>query len=94
MAETPAGAGAQPYERDLGAEARAAGVDVETVRRLAYELSRLRPDATPEENWLLAEGQLLTAATTPSGEREDRARADEAAANLMAKIEMDVYGHP
>jgi len=63
------------------------GVDPEAVRMRAYELSQTNPNATAEENWLLAEAELAAAAS------RDKRKAAEAAADLMANIELSVYGH-
>ena len=63
-------------------------VDTEAIRQRAYELAQLHPDATSEENWLLAEAELEV-------KRRDAESSDaEDAANLRAKIDMSVYGHP
>lgn len=66
-------------------------LDKEAIRRRAYELSQLNTDATAEENWLLAEAEFLAAADLIR--REARIESAEDAADLMAKIEMAVYGH-
>jgi len=58
----------------------------EAIRARAYDLSIERP----EENWLLAEAQLNAEA---EARREADVKADEAAAGLMATIEMSVHGH-
>jgi len=65
-------------------------VDDDAIRRRAHDLSIERPDATPEGNWHLAEAQLMAEATA---RREADVQSDEAAADLMAKIEMSVHGH-
>jgi hypothetical protein len=66
-------------------------LDNEAIRRRAYELSQLNPDATAEENWLLAEAEFLAAADLIR--HEARIESAEDTADLMAKIEMAVYGH-
>jgi len=63
------------------------GIDPEAIRLRAHELSQARPNATAEENWLVAEAELAAAAT--ESERE----AAQAAAELMANVELNVYGH-
>jgi hypothetical protein len=62
-------------------------VDPEKGRQRTDELSQLRQATTSEENWHFAEAELASAATKV--ERE----AAKAAADLMAHIEMSVYGH-
>jgi hypothetical protein len=66
------------------------GVDPDAVRQRAYELSQQHPDATDEENWLVAEAELAAAAAKVE---HDERTAAEAAADLMASIELSVYGH-
>lgn len=74
-------------------------VDPEAIRRRAHELSQLHPNATAEENWLLAETELVAAANdrlaaaTDHDRREAESRAAETTAALMANLEMTVYGH-
>jgi hypothetical protein len=74
-------------------------VDPEAIRRRAYELSQLHPNATAEENWLLAESELVAAANdrlaaaTEHDRREAESKAAETTAALMANLEMTVYGH-
>jgi len=68
----------------------APGIDREAVRQRAFELSQVRPNATAEENWLLAEAELVAAATDP----DRRATEAEEAATLMSKIQMTIHGHP
>ncbi|HUJ55818.1 MAG TPA: hypothetical protein VLW49_07500 [Gaiellaceae bacterium] len=80
-----------PQEDEPQEAAPVPEVDEESVRRRAHELSKERPDATPEENWLLAEAQLRA---EEGRRRQDDAAAREDAANLMAKLEMGVFGHP
>ena len=81
-----------PEHEDASGEApEPSAVDAERVQARAYELSLERPDATPEENWLLAEEQLRE---QEAKERALEAQAREDEANLMARIEMDVLGHP
>ena len=63
-------------------------VDPEAIRRRAYEVAQRHPNATPEENWLLAEAEL------ECERRDAQSGAAEEAANLRAKIDMSVYGHP
>jgi hypothetical protein len=83
-AESPAGAeGLRPEH----------GADPAAVRRRAYELSQLHPDATAEANWLRAERELLDAASEHD-RRESEGDVAGDTANLMAKIEMAVWGHP
>jgi hypothetical protein len=65
--------------------------DVEDVRRRAHELSRLRPHATAEENWLAAEAELLAQSGTDP--RAAAAAAAETEANVAARIKMTVFGH-
>jgi len=62
----------------------------EAIRARAYDLSIERPEATAEENWLLAEAQLCAEA---EARREADVKAGETAAGLMATIEMSVHGH-
>ena len=65
----------------------------EAIRRLAYAYSLQHPEATAEENWLAAEAIITEAAAERERHEADR-RGVEARANLLAKIEMAVFGHP
>ena len=62
-------------------------IDPEAIRLRAHELSELHPNATAEDNWLLAEAELAAAAAKSARE------AAEAAADFMANVELNVYGH-
>ena len=82
---------ARPAAEAESPASAADGVDPEAIRQRAYELALLHPDTTAEENWLLAEAELLSAASKRRS--EDEHELAEAAADLRAKIDMAVYGH-
>ena len=65
-------------------------IDDELIRRRAYELSLLRPEATAEDNWLTAESQLLA---EEEARRLQDVEAEEREADLMAHIKMSVLEH-
>jgi hypothetical protein len=69
----------------------------EYIPLLAYRQARERlvllevsPQATADENWLLAESELRAA---QQRERDADAETAERAASLMARMEMAVFGH-
>jgi hypothetical protein len=84
---------ATPEEQPVAEPQAAAGFDVEreAVRLLAYQLGKLHPEATDEQNRLAAEAALREA-RSESARRAAELSADEATASLMAKIEMSISG--
>ena len=81
--------GAESTPESTSQSVTAGDVDPDAVRQRAYELSHAHPEATAEDNWLLAERELRARL-----EHERQLEVAEGTATFMAKVEMDVFGHP
>ena len=84
--------GAEPTPEPTSQPVTADDVDRDEVRQRAFELSHGDPEASAEDNWLRAEQELRE--QHEHARRLAEAEAAEGTATFMAKVEMDVFGHP